>query len=314
MIKKYNQFMLLAIFIVASTKINAADGDLDTSFNSSGALPGTATTGLGSGNDYVNGIALDSSGNIYLGGSTWNGSNYDFAIAKYTSAGILDTTFGTSGEVTTDFGSGNDIPYGIALDSSGNIYLGGYAHNGSNYDFALAKYTSAGVLDTSFNSSGVLPGTVTTDFGSGNDYALDMALDSSGNIYLGGYTWNGSNYDFALAKYTPAGVLDTTFNSSGALPGTATTGLGSGNDYALDMALDSSGNIYLGGSTWNGSNYDFALAKYTPAGVLDTSFNSSGALPGTATTGLGSGNDYVNGIALDSSGNIYLGGSTWNWK
>ena len=80
------------------------------------------------------------------------------------------------------------------------------------------------------------------------------------------------------------------------------------------MALDSSGNIYLGGYTWNGSNNDFALAKYTPAGVLDTSFNSSGALPGTATTGLVSGNDYVNGIALDSSGNIYLGGSTWEWK
>ena len=112
------------------------------------------------------------------------GSNYDFAIAKYTSAGILDTTFGTSGEVTTDFGSGSDIPYGIALDSSGNIYLGGYAHNGSNYDFAIAKYTPAGVLDTSFNSSGALPGTATTGLGSGNDYVNGIALDSSGNIFL----------------------------------------------------------------------------------------------------------------------------------
>ncbi len=255
-------------------------GELDSSF---GGGDGMVTTDFGGGSDWARGVQLDSSGNIYLGGYSYG----NFALAKYTPAGELDSSFGGGdGKLTTDFG-GEDYAWGVQLDSSGNIYLGGYSAG----NFVLAKYTPAGELDSSFGGG---DGKLTTDFG-GEDYAWGVQLDSSGNIYLGGY----SAGNFVLAKYTPAGELDSSFGGG---DGKLTTDFG-GEDYAWGVQLDSSGNIYLGGYSYVNGTSDFVLAKYTPAGELDTSFGDGGKL----TTDFG-GEDYAYDVQLDSSGNIYLGG------
>jgi len=132
-------------------------------------------------------------------GSTKNASNnFDFYIARLGTDGTLDSTFGTGGVTTTAIGAGDDEANGIGIQSDGKIVVGGYSHNGSNNDFAIARYTTAGVLDTAFNGTGK----VTTVIGSAEDTAYGLRLDATnGKIVVGGTSHNGSNVDFASVRY-----------------------------------------------------------------------------------------------------------------
>ena len=76
-------------------------------------------------------------------GSAGNGTNEDFALARFTGTGALDTSFDGDGIVTTAIGAGNDIAYDAALDINGNIVVGGRTHNGSQREGGLARYLSA---------------------------------------------------------------------------------------------------------------------------------------------------------------------------
>ena len=76
-------------------------------------------------------------------------------------AGDLDLTFGVSGKVTTAFGASQDYGYSVAVQSDGKIVVAGSSSNGSNDDFAVARYNTNGTLDTSFDGDGK----VTTAFG-----------------------------------------------------------------------------------------------------------------------------------------------------
>jgi hypothetical protein len=68
------------------------------------------------------------------------GGNNDVGVARYHSNGSLDTTFNVSGFVTTTIVASSDFGRCLALQPDGKILLGGYAWNGANYDFALARY------------------------------------------------------------------------------------------------------------------------------------------------------------------------------
>jgi uncharacterized delta-60 repeat protein len=142
----------------------------------------------------------------------------------------------------------------MALQSDGKIVVAGHTYNGSNWDFAVVRYNTDGYLDTSFDTDGKL----TTAIGNSNDYALSMALQSDGKIVVAGYSVIGGNYDFALVRYNANGSLDTSFDTDGKL----TTAIGTSDDYALSMALQSDGKIVVAGFSNNGPYYDFALARY----------------------------------------------------
>jgi uncharacterized delta-60 repeat protein len=73
----------------------------------------------------------------------------------------------------------------------------GQAHNGVDYDFAVLRYTGSGALDASFGSGGI----VTTPIGLGKDYASGVAIQPDGKIVAAGRTNNGSDDDFAVARY-----------------------------------------------------------------------------------------------------------------
>src|SRR5258706_15348432 len=76
--------------------------------------------------------------------ASWNGSNDDFALARYNGDGSLDTTFGVGGTLTTAFGAGHDQAISLAIQSDGKLVVAGDTFNGSNYDFAPARYNGGG--------------------------------------------------------------------------------------------------------------------------------------------------------------------------
>jgi uncharacterized delta-60 repeat protein len=155
---------------------------------------GKVTTDFGE-DDNASSMMIDSRGRIVAAGDT--DSNSDFALARYSSDGSLDRSFGGDGRVTTDFaGSADDV----AIDSQGRIVATGYSGNGDSdrSAFALARYNPNGSLDGSFGPGGK----VTTDFGTDTlDEALSVAIDSQERIVAAGARCSVSGCDFALARY-----------------------------------------------------------------------------------------------------------------
>ena len=255
--------VVLAILIIPSA--NATLGALDPTFGTGGKV----TTKLGF-NDYANDIIRQPDGKLVVAGSAGVGATLgDFALARYNENGSLDTSFNGTGEVTTAIGPSWDTANGLVRQPDGKLVAAGYTNNGSKIDFAVARYNANGSLDTNFNGTGK----VTTAFGADDDHGLALALQPDGKVVVVGRTSNGSNTDFALARYNPDGSLDTGFNGTGKV----TTAIGSADDSANAVAVQPDGKIVVAGdSRTGGGNLVVALARYNPNGSLDTGFNGTG--------------------------------------
>ncbi len=270
------------------------DGSLDTSFSNDGKV----TTHIGSGNSYALSVAIQNDDKIVVAGSSYNGSNVDFALVRYNPNGLLDASFDGDGIVATTVGSGGSAQ-SVTIQNDGKIVVAGNAWIGSNSDFALVRYNTDGSLDTSFNWDGM----VTTTIGSNDDYAQSVAVQSDGKIVAAGYS-NDGNDDFALVRYNPDGSLDLNFNNDGKV----TTPIGSGYDRGYSVAIQNNSKIIVAGNSWNGSNEDFALVCYNPNGSLDTSFSSDGKV----TTEIGNGADSGRSVAIQNDGKIVVAGDSQN--
>ncbi|HEU5064712.1 MAG TPA: PASTA domain-containing protein [Gaiellaceae bacterium] len=270
-----------------------ADGSLDTSFGSGGKV----TTPIGSGHDLAFALVLQPDGKLVAAGDSSNGSDRDFALARYSPNGSLDTSFGSGGKVTTWIGSGNDSAYALAVQPDGKLVAGGSNLQGSQSVVALARFNTNGSLDSGFGTGGK----VATAFG-GYAWATALALQPDGKLVVGGAGSTGSQQGFALARYNQNGSLDTTFGSAGKV----TTAIGS-NDGAKAVALQPDGKLVAAGYARAGSADVFALARYGANGSLDTTFGSAGK----ATAAIGSDDD-ASALALQPDGKLVVAGGTWN--
>jgi uncharacterized delta-60 repeat protein len=273
-------------------------GDLDTTFDGDGKV----TTDFG-GNlyDRAYSAAIQTDGKIVVAGysSGEGGSSvHDFALARYNSDGSLDTTFDGDGKVTTDFGGDFDGAYSVAIQGDGKIVVAGESYNGSKqFDFALARYNSNGSLDITFDGDGK----VLTNFG-GFDTARSVAIQSDGKIVVAGESYDGSNRNFALARYNSDGSLDTTFDDDGKV----TTDFGENlYDRAYSAAIQTDGKIVVAGSSADSINEVFALARYNTNGSLDTTFDGDGKV----TTDFGIDETLIS-VAIQTDGKIVVAGST----
>ncbi len=221
--------------------------------------------------DYaVRALAVDANGNLYAGGSftTIGGSINRNSLAKFDATGTL-TNFNPN--IT---GGNSTAVYELVFDANGSLFVGGdfTTIGGATTRNRLAKFDSAGVLE-SFNPNF-----------SWMVYAI--AFDAQGNLYVGGnfLSVNGQSYS-RLAKFDSSGVL-TSFSPNP--------------DYAvLDLAVDTSGGLYVGG--WFNSISGVSrnhLAK----------FNSSGTIMNFNPLNISSLNTVVNTLAIDATGNLYVGG------
>ncbi len=259
------------------------DGSRDLAFGIGGKVITQAVPG--NQNDVINAIALQPDGNIVVAGAAdVSGGNSDFVIARYISTtGTLDPSFGVGGIVITALSSKNDIASALAIQKDRHILVGG----SSDGNFALARYNPNGSLDSSLHGVGF----VTTDFGK-NDLAHAMLLQPDDKIVLGGESDAGATgTDFALARYTSTGDPDVAFNGSGRV---VTNFSLHSNEFINALALQANGKIIAVGRT-NSNISDFALARYTSAGLLDATF---GGGSGFTSTSIGPGDDEATAVLL----------------
>jgi uncharacterized delta-60 repeat protein len=273
-------------------------GTLDPTFGSGGV----AVNDFG-GDEEWSGLAVLKSGKIVASGFTGSSENQDFLLARFNSDGTLDTSFGCAsppcaGWTTTDFGAA-DQSYAVAVQSDGKIVLSGFTGTTlfTAGDFALARYTANGVLDPSFGSGGK----VVTDIGGANafDNAHGLTVAGSGKIVAAGISRDSGGSNFVVARYVADGSLDPTFGcASPPCNGFVVGPAGA----ASSVALQKDNRIVAGGLR----NNDFALARYTADGVLDSRFGTGGLV----TTDIGtSSNDGIEGLAIQpKDGKIVAGG------
>jgi hypothetical protein len=234
----------------------------------------------GSDNDGGQGIAVDASGNVYITGITFStdfprknayqsliGGDYDAFVTKINPAGS-----GPSDLVYSTYlgGSGYDVGNGIAVDISGNAYITGetasanfpITPNPGAYQVSIGRVNDYDAFFTKINptSSGLSSLVYSTYLGGiGSDGGNGIALDSSGNAVIAGYTNSanfpvtnsyqtgvaGSSVDAFVTKINPGGNGDADLRSSICLGGSALDG-------ANGIALDISGSAYIAGNTSSG--------------------------------------------------------------
>jgi uncharacterized delta-60 repeat protein len=177
------------------------DGSLDTGFN----FTGKVLADLGSNSsDNAKGIAVQSDGKILVAGFSNASGSTGFALVRYNSNGSMDTGFGSSGKVLTDFGAGSWSPaYAMAMQSDGKILLTGvsYAPGSNAGDLALVRYNGNGTLDTSFNSTGI----AVADLGSNDDEGYSIVLEDDGKILVAGETIPNGTWDMVLVRFNADG-------------------------------------------------------------------------------------------------------------
>lgn len=263
------------------------------------------------------GVAIDSSDNIYITGTSQganlfgknvtSGTTDDIFVAKLNSSGVVQWVY-TAG------GTGRDRGRKIALDSAGNIYVTGYYW--STVDFGGGNVTSNGNWDAfllKLNSSGTFQWVKSYGSNSGNDLGRDVAIDSNDNIYmLGNYRgtvdFGGGNESVTGDSPGNPDIFLVKFNSSGVFQWVYTAG-GSGQDDSRALSLDSSGNPYITGSFRDTVN--FGGGNITAANTDDLfilKLNSSGAYQNIYTSNISTAQK-GKGISVDSSGNIYATGT-----
>jgi uncharacterized delta-60 repeat protein len=219
------------------------------------------------------GVAIDSDGKVVVVGQaeseTFGGAD-DFAVARLTTFGEPDSTFSGDGVEHTEFvnpdpdGSNEDTARDVVIQADGKIVVGG----GAGYDevFALARYTTTGVLDTSFSGDG----RQTTQVGDG-DYEQEgiqaLSLTSDGKIVAVGDVYYGS--EIGLARYSADGTLDPAFSADG----TQRVALDdAGDGSARDLLVAPDGRIEIAGNRADG----FMVARLVAAGDPDASFSGDG--------------------------------------
>ena len=218
-----------------------------------------------------------------------------FANCYNLSAATLDPEFGNDGRVAVELGVYGDRANAVVVQPDGKIIVAGSSSNTSDLDFMLFRLLEDGSLDPEFN----FDGTVTSPIGPSDDEIMALVLQDDGKIIAAGYSSNGTDRDFALARYNSDGSLDRNFG----MEGVVVTSVGNSDDEITDMTLQEDGAIVVTGSALGTAGRVIVLGRYLADGSLDTGF----ADDGFSFTGVGEEAQAESVALLDDQGIVVSG-------
>jgi len=292
--------LAFVILVCGILNVYAAPGSLDTTFNGTGkqqtAFPGAATSSA---------VGIQSTGKIVVVGSVDVSGVSNFALARYNTDGTLDTTFGSGGLVITPVLNGG-VGVAILIEPvTDKIIAAGSAvpvASPTDSDFALVRYNADGSLDGTFGTGGISTTSVSSVFDSLNAVAFQGS-----KIIAAGVAAGATNDDFAVVRFNSNGSVDTTFGPVGA-NGKVITPVGTGNDAASGVAVQSDSKIVVVGSadTAMATPINFAVVRYNSDGTTDSGFGTGGKV----ITSLQSNDDEAFDVAIQSDSRIVVAGAT----
>ena len=232
-------------------------------------------------------VAVDASGTVYVADTN------NHTIRKITFFGVVTTFAGTAGSPGLANGTGSaarfNLPRGLAIDGSGNLYVGATSHA------AIRKITPAGEVST------LAGGTAGSADGTGSAARFispsGLAVDGGGNVYVA----DAGNH--AIRKITSAGVVTTLAGvlGPGGFGSVDGTGAGAKFNSPRGVAVDGGGNVYVA------DRDSYSIRKVTPAGVVTTLAGLAVPISGnTDGTGSAARFNQVYGVAADGGGNVYV--------
>jgi len=307
------QLYALGILLSVCFTSFAQEGDLDLSFNGTGyriMVPGNFTlpaTGYA--------IAVQPDGKIVTAGPGRGvtSSGPQFMITRQLTTGAPDPTFGTNGIVYIDpEGADEDgagtAAYGLAIAPDGKIVVVGalvswYDFSPSLYWTTIVRLNSNGTRDNSFNDNGVLNISLNGETVNAFQGAWDVAVQPDNKIVITGISNSGTMDRMTIARFTPEGLLDNSFNGTGVVYANFPY---SSQGYGLKLQPD--GKIISVGRALNASNnYDIAVVRLNPDGSYDNSFDGDGKYTKDFNGGL----DEATDVDVQTDGKIVVSGTAF---
>jgi sugar lactone lactonase YvrE len=235
------------------------------------------------------GLAVDGSGNVYVA------DTYNQTIRKVSPFGVVSTLAGLAGSYGSADGTGSAArfraPTGVVVDGTGDVYV---ADRGNH---TIRKVTSAGVVSTLAG----LAGSYGRADGAGSAARFDnptgVAVDDSGRVYVADY------FNNTVREISPSGVVATLAGLAGVAAGGDGTGSGAQFNYPAGVTVDASGNVYVADSR------NYTIRRITPSGVVRTVAGLAGFYGSADGTGSDARFSLPVGLAIDSSGNVFVADS-----
>jgi len=224
-----------------------------------------------------------------------------FTLRSISQPGSLNTSFGSSGFVTINFGDLEDYGYAMAIQSDGKIIATGSSSSSTtDYAFSLARLNTDGSLDNLFGNSGK----VVTSIGISAAEIFAVAIQSDGKIIAAGYSTQDFDLstDFTIVRYNTDGTLDNSFGTGGIV----VTDLNISEDGIFSIAIQLDGKIVAAGPSRDLSTQitSFGVVRYNSDGSLDNSFGNSGKV----TTSISNSRDDAYKVLITSDNKIIVAG------
>lgn len=245
-----------------------AAGTVDTDFGKNGI----ATIPVSNDFEKSWALALQPDGKILIGGGLGRISRFGAVVYRLLPGGIVDADFGNAGQTLLGAGNLESRVAAMALTADGEIDVAGYttfpgtATMEPQRDMLRARLGADGQLD---QQADLQPFLITTDI-QGDDEALSLAVLADGGMVVAGR----SDGRVAVARYTEAGPLDQVFGVNGVVENSFRTTART--DLATSMVLQPDGKLAVAGTSADGTNIDFVLARYDETGHLDPGFGDGG--------------------------------------
>lgn len=300
-------FLWAALFLISrmyclpdGVSALTSSGERDTSFGDEGWV----TVDLG-GDEWCMAVAREPQNNrIIAAGCARTEGDWNFLLMQFKHDGSRMTSFGEDSVVTTDFHGEDDRIFAIALQkNNGKIVVAGYASNGGQRDFALARYTSDGTLD---NEGFGVNGRVVTDFAGYDDSVYALVIQEDGKIVVGGYSTTPNGRDFTLVRYNSDGSIDTGFGEE-SVGGKVIIDYFGQDDCVTSLGIQADGKLVAAGYVTGANGKDFAVVRFLADGKPDQSFGVEGGMVVTDFTGK---DDAIQTLHLPGDGTILTGGYT----